>query len=280
MTHAFLPDRAFLDVGGADAESFLQNLITSDLPSLGEAEAAPGALLTPQGKILFFFLIARNGAGFRLETDSASRDNLLKRLMMYRLRAAVDLIPLAAEGVSVFWDEEATGVADRRFAKAGIALTRQPGNAAAETSDAAAYHRLRIEHGIAEASADHSDGDAFPHDVLMDRSGGLSFRKGCYVGQEVVSRMQHRGTARRRLVTVSAEAPLGASGTTLTVDGKPIGALGSVEEKSALAIVRIDKAGEAIAGGRTILAGDVPVTLTLPAWSELTFPTSSAGDEA
>lgn len=280
MTHAFLPDRAFIDIGGADAESFLQNLITTDLSTLEDGEAAPGALLTPQGKILFLFLIARNGAGFRLETDSAFRDNLLKRLTMYRLRAAVELTAHPASGVSVIWNEDAAGTRDRRFAKAGIVLLRTPGDAASEGSDAGAYHRLRIRHGIAEASADYAEGDAFPHDVLLDRSGGLSFRKGCYVGQEVVSRMQHRGTARRRLVTVSADADPGPPGTPLTIDGKPLGALGSVEGKDALAIVRIDKAGEAMASGRSILAGTQPVVLALPVWSELTFPTASAGDEA
>lgn len=280
MTHAFLPDRAFIQIGGADAESFLQNLITTDLSTLGPGEAAPGALLTPQGKILFYFLVSREGGGLRLETDSAFRDNLLKRLTMYRLRAAVELVPLAVEGVSLFWDEPADGTRDRRFDKAGITLVRQPGAAALEGGSTDAYTALRIRHGIAEAAADYADGDAFPHDVLMDRSGGLSFRKGCYVGQEVVSRMQHRGTARRRLVTVSSEAALGEAGTALTADGKPLGNLGTVMGNQALAIVRVDRAGEAMAGGRPILAGDQPVMLTLPAWSELEFPAGGDGDEA
>lgn len=280
MTHAFLPDRAFIHIGGADAESFLQNLITTDLSTLGTGGAAPGALLTPQGKILFYFLVSRDGAGLVLETDSGSRDNLLKRLTMYRLRAAVELSPLEADGVSLFWDEPADGIKDRRFEKAGIMLVRQPGSAASQAGASDAYAALRIRHGIAEAAADYADGDAFPHDVLMDRSGGLSFRKGCYIGQEVVSRMQHRGTARRRLVTVSGEGGLGETGTPLTVDGKPLGALGTVLGNQALAIVRVDRAGEAITEGKPILAGDEPVTLALPAWSELDFPSSGGGDEA
>jgi folate-binding Fe-S cluster repair protein YgfZ len=112
----------------------------------------------------------------------------------------------------------------------------------------------------------------------MDLNGGLSFRKGCYVGQEVVSRMQHRGTARRRVVIVSGEASLPSSGTSLSINGRPVGSLGTVQDKAGLAIVRIDKAGEAIAKGDPILAGEVPVTLTLPGWTGLAFPAEA--DEA
>lgn len=277
MTHAFLAGRSFLLVGGADGESFLQNLITTDLPSLEPGEARPGALLTPQGKILFHFLISREGSGFRLETDTASRDALMRRLMMYRLRAAVDLAVAPEEGVTVRLDEPGEGVLDYRFARAGLSLRRLPGGSGEDRS--AAYDALRIEAGIAEAPADFALGDAFPHDILMDKDGGLHFRKGCYVGQEVVSRMQHRSTARRRVVRVGAKGPLPASGTTLTTGGKPIGTLGTARDRQGLAIVRIDKAGAAMAAGDAILAGDVEVTLSLPAWSGLSFPSDATGDE-
>ena len=113
---------------------------------------------------------------------------------------------------------------------------------------------------------------------MMDRNGGLNFKKGCYVGQEVVSRMQHRSTARRRLVTVTAEPALPPPGTTITVGGRDIGALRTVEGAAGLAVVRIDKAGEAMASGTPIMAGDAAVTLTLPAWSGLDFPATA--DEA
>lgn len=279
MTQFFLAGRAFLLVGGADAETFLQNLITTDLASLPAGEARPGALLTPQGKILFHFLIARDGAGFRLETDSASRDNLLKRLTMYRLRAAVELSAAPEQGVTISTDAS-NGVEDSRFARAGLSLRRIPGGSATAPDGTEAYARLRIEYGIAEAPEDFALGDAFPHDVLMDKDGGLHFRKGCYVGQEVVSRMQHRSTARRRVVQVSAAEDLPPSGTALTIGGKPIGALGTVQGKAGLAIVRIDKAGAAMAAGEDILAGDCPVSLSLAPWAGLSFPAEAGGDEA
>ncbi len=277
MPAVFLKERSFIRVAGAEAEPFLHNLVTTDLASLGADEARPGALLTPQGKILFDFMIWRDGPGFLIETDTAQREGLLKRLTMYRLRAKVDFAAEDLNGVTVAWGDAVTGGAeDSRFAKAAIVLTRAPGE---HGSDAAAlYDELRIASGVAVSGRDFALQDAFPHDVLMDLNGGLGFRKGCYVGQEVVSRMHHRGTARRRVVIVKGNAGLPASGTELTAGSKPIGTLGSTEGDIGLAIVRIDRAGEAIAGGTTIQAGNVEVSLSLPSWSGLSFPASA--DEA
>ena len=276
MTDAFLPDRAFLKIGGADAETFLQALITTDLASLPENEAWPGALLTPQGKILFDFLIWRDGDGFVIETESGQREAFVKRLTMYKLRAPITIAALPDEGVTVSWGDESSGtpaIVDGRFLKAGIRLERRPGRHG--TGAEADYHALRVVSGIVTSGDDYALQDIFPHDALLDLNGGLSFRKGCYVGQEVVSRMQHRGTARKRVVMVSANTALPATGTELTVGGKPIGTLGSVSGTSGLAIVRIDRAGEALHAGTPILAGETVVTLALPTWSGLTFPVAA-----
>jgi folate-binding Fe-S cluster repair protein YgfZ len=107
----------------------------------------------------------------------------------------------------------------------------------------------------------------------------VGFRKGCYVGQEVVSRMQHRGTARRRVLIVQAALPLPASGTDITVDGRPVGTLGSISGTTGLAIARIDRVKAALDAGRPILAGDVPVTLIIPAWAKFRFPQDAVGAE-
>ncbi len=282
MPSAFLSNRTFIRVTGEGAQDFLQNLITTDLETLAPGEARPGALLTPQGKILSDFLISQVPDGYRLETDRAQQDGLLRRLTLYKLRAPVALAAEEIEGVSLFWNEEAPadGVRDCRFAKAGISLYRMAGHTAA--GDASAYHMLRIDHGIASSGIDYALSDAFPHDVLMDVNDGVSFKKGCFVGQEVVSRMKHRGTARRRVVTVSGESALPASGAEIMAGGKPIGVLGTVIGNRALSIIRIDRAADAMASGTEITAGDVAVTVTLPAWSGLDFPAAdsaaSAGD--
>lgn len=272
MPSVTLSGRAFLRLSGKDAETFLQALITTDLPSLPEGEIRPGALLTPQGKIFFDFLIRRDGPdAFLLETTEEQRDALAKRLTMYKLRAAVDLAVIEGGEATVSWDDAEAGIArDARFAKAGLDVSRRPG--AGGSDDPALYDTLRIGAGLPEAGRDYPLSDAFPHDVLLDLNGGLSFRKGCYVGQEVVSRMQHRGTARRRPVLVTAERALPAGGTELMAGGKPVGTLGSVSGMHGLAIVRIDRAADAMTSGTPITADGVAVTLALPAWTGLAFP--------
>ncbi|MBP1843689.1 folate-binding protein YgfZ [Rhizobium petrolearium] len=272
MSAAYLPTRSLIRLSGKDAQDFLQGLITTDIDGLPENEARPGALLTPQGKILFDFIVWRDGDGFVIETDADQREALVRRLTMYKLRAAVDIAPDAAEGVTVFWGDDADkgSIKDAAFEKAGIPLTRVPGKQAGGPEEA--YHALRVEAGLTLSGHDYALQDAFPHDVLLDLAGGLSFRKGCYVGQEVVSRMQHRGSARRRVALVSGDEQLPRSGTEIIAGGKTVGALGSVAGNKGLAIVRVDRAGDALARGLPLIAGDVPVTLTLPEWTGLSFP--------
>lgn len=272
MSAAYLPTRSLIRLSGKDAQDFLQGLITTDIDGLPENEARPGALLTPQGKILFDFIVWRDGDGFVIETDADQREALVRRLTMYKLRAAVDIAPDTAEGVTVFWGDDADkgGVKDAAFEKAGIALTRVPGKQAGGPEEA--YHALRVEAGLTLSGHDYALQDAFPHDVLLDLAGGLSFRKGCYVGQEVVSRMQHRGSARRRVALVSGDEQLPRSGTEIIAGGKTVGTLGSVAGNKGLAIVRIDRVGDALARGLPLIAGDVQVTLTLPEWTGLSFP--------
>ncbi|MGF9562469.1 folate-binding protein YgfZ [Neorhizobium sp. JUb45] len=275
MPFAFLSDRALLSVTGTDAQDFLHNLITTDIAGLPEEEARPGALLTPQGKILFDFVIWRIEGGFAIEIDQPQREAFARRLTMYKLRAAVEITLVEEIGVTVAWGGETLvgGITDGAFAKSGIELQRAAGKQA--DGEEAAYQALRITAGLALSGHDFALQDAFPHDVLLDKDGGLSFRKGCYVGQEVVSRMQHRGTARRRVVIVSAEQDLPAAGTEIMAGAKPVGTLGSTSGGQGLAIVRIDRVGDALASGTPLTAADIAVSLTLPEWTGLSFPTET-----
>lgn len=287
MPSALLKDRALVSVSGAEAEHFLQNIVTTDLDQLGTGEAKPGALLTPQGKILFDFLVSRPGDNaFLLECRADIADDFMRRLMLYRLRAKVDISKQEQSLVSVEWRIDSTAsdfdsgkaepaVADRRFADGNV--VRVYGVRSGE-GDLAAWHAFRIAHGVAESGGDYHLSDAFPHDVLLDQNGGVGFKKGCYVGQEVVSRMQHRGTARRRVLIVSAEAPLPAHGTELTVDGRPVGTLGSTADSAGLAVARIDRVKAAVDEGKAIMAGGVPVHLSIPDWAKFTFPDTTAED--
>lgn len=278
MPAVTLDNRSLISVTGDDAGDFLQNIITTDLTGLPSGEAWPGALLTPQGKILFEFLVGRIEGGFLLETGAAEADALIKRLMLYRLRAKVTLEKHADGAVTVVWDQDLpdAGFRDLRFARAGVTLGRVPGFGG---SDAVSLYRtLRFTHGISGGGEDGGLTDYFPHDLLMDKNSGVGFKKGCYIGQEVVSRMQHRSTARRRIVSVAADYGLGDVGTSVLAGSREIGTLIAAEGDKGLAVVRIDKAGAALAGGEPISIGEQAVALTLPDWTGLTFPTQA--DEA
>jgi len=285
MPSALLKDRTVILVSGPDAEHFLQNILTTDLDRLTPGEARPGALLTPQGKILFDFLISRTGDNaFRLDCRAAVADDFIRRLMLYRLRAKADISKQEQVFVSVDWGDDSgasqpdsTSVTDSRFADG--AVRRRYGEQAGD-GDGAAWHALRIAAGVAESGSDYQLGDAFPHDVLLDQAGGVGFQKGCYVGQEVVSRMQHRGTARRRVLLVSADGPLPSSGTDLTVDGRSVGTLGSSSGHNGLAVARIDRVKAAMDEGKPILAGDAAVTLAIPDWASFRFPEQAGAEEA
>lgn len=282
MPFALLDNRALISVSGPDAEHFLQNILTTDLDTLAAGEAKPGALLSPQGKILFDFLISRNGESrFQLECRADVADDFLRRLMLYKLRAKAEIAKQDQSLVTVAWGPDSTAsqtdsTLDTRFGQ--VSVNRSYG-IAPEGGDPAAWHTLRIANGIAESGSDYQLGDAFPHDVLLDETGGVGFKKGCYVGQEVVSRMQHRGTARRRVLIVSADHALPAPGTELTVAGRPVGTLGSSEGTSGLAIARIDRVKAALDAGQPILAGDVAVSLAIPSWAKFSFPREAVGAE-
>ncbi len=273
-----LPNRSLIRISGAEAEHFLHNLVTADIEGLKEGELSAGALLTPQGKILFDFLVSREGEGFVLDCRADITADFAKRLKFYRLRAKVDIEVQDQAFVSVFWQSDLSsqpGWRDKRFGKEASVF-----RAYGITSDGAEalYAQLRIENGVAEGGFDYAFSDVFPHDVNLDQTGGVSFAKGCYVGQEVVSRMQHRGTARRRVLIAAGDSALEA-GASITTGGRAIGALGSALENRALALVRIDKVKAAMDSGVEILAGDVPVTLSLPPHATFSWPETAGTDE-
>ncbi|MCR5859066.1 folate-binding protein YgfZ [Mesorhizobium sp. J428] len=278
MPSVSLADRALIRVSGPDAEHFLQNIVTADLSDLPEGAIKPCALLTPQGKILFDFLIARDGADtFLIDCRADVADELSRRLMLYRLRAKAEISKLDQTFVTIEWggDSGASGndstqaFRDLRFVEP-IVWRRHGGAAGSDVPED--WHLLRIENGVAESGSDYQLSDVFPHDVLLDQNGGVGFRKGCYVGQEVVSRMQHRGTARRRVLVAHGDGPLPAPGTEITANGRAIGTLGTVAGERGLAIVRIDRVKDAVDAGVPILADETAVALAIPPHARFTFP--------
>lgn len=271
MPAVSLADRAFIAITGEDAEDFLQSIVTTDIKALPEGECRPGALLTPQGKIQFDFLISRTLDGLLLETSAEQADPFIKRLTLYRLRAKAQFARLTVSHALIAWEPAGEGSSDHRFARAGVALTRRPSDEAAPDGPET-YHILRLSLGITGGGEDKGLGDYFPHDLMMDKNDGLSFKKGCYVGQEVVSRMQHRSTARRRVVTVTGQAHLAEAGAPMIIGDREVGTLLSVSGSTGLAIARIDKLGSALSSGARPAVGGQNVTVALPGWSGLDWP--------
>lgn len=280
MSCVALPHRSLVRIVGEDAQTLLQDVISCDVEGLPTGLARVGALLTPQGKILFEFLISRSGEnGFLFDLDADQVGPFMQRMTMYRLRAKADIERVDTTGVAACWDCEPAEalIVDERFCE-GSPVYRCYGPDAADTGNMGEYTRLRIDHGVAEAGRDFEPSEAFPHDVLMDLNKGVSLKKGCFVGQEVVSRMQHRGTARRRIVQVAGADTLPEPGSTITANERAVGQLGTTLADTGLALVRVDRVAKALEQDTPILAGGVPVTLTLPSWTGLQFsPSDSEG---
>ena len=282
-----LPSRSVVRISGEGAEHFLQGLITCDVAKLAEGAARYGGLLTPQGKILFDFLVERRDGAFRFDLPAALVADFVKRMTLYKLRAKVEIENLAGThrvlaiwGVTetpegAFADPRHTGLGFRLIAARDAALP-----AGLTEVDEAAWEAHRIALAVPEGGVDFEYGQAFPHDADMDQLAGVAFDKGCYVGQEVVSRMRHRGTARRRIVEVSAASDLPERGSEIVAGGKAAGTLGSVAGTHGLALVRIDRVGAAMKDGTPVTAGGIAITAKIPDWAQFDWPAEAAADEA
>ncbi|MGZ6042797.1 MAG: CAF17-like 4Fe-4S cluster assembly/insertion protein YgfZ, partial [Asticcacaulis sp.] len=237
--------------------------------------------LTPQGKITVDFLMTEvpssDGGGFLIDCPRALAQGLADKLGFYKLRAKVAIKNLSNSlGVLAGWDGDFTVTPDLAFADPRkTALGWRiivPADRAqkvadligADLVDSSAYDAHRIASGIPRGGVDFIYGDAFPHETNMDRLHGVDFEKGCYVGQEVVSRMQHRGTARTRTVRVVLEDFAPEPGTQILAGDKPVGTFGSTAGRNGLALMRIDRAADALQAGVPLTAGGLAIRLAEP----------------
>jgi folate-binding protein YgfZ len=281
MKAAFLPDRGVVKVSGETARDFLNGLITTDTTRLQPGQGRFGALLTPQGKIMVDFLITEvpsgHGGGFLIDCPKVLAQALADKLGFYRLRAKVGIENLSDSlGVLAVWDGDAAlkpdlSFTDPRNARLGLRILL-PAELAqkaadligAQMVDSSAYEAHRIALGAPRGGLDFIYGDAFPHETNMDRLAGVDFDKGCYVGQEVVSRMQHRGTARTRTVRVLLDGSAPEVGSAITAGDKSVGTMGSAADGHALALIRIDRASEALEAGTPLTAGGLAIRIAEP----------------
>lgn len=286
-----LTNRGVVRVVGEDARTLLDGLITNSMAGVAPGKAIHAALLTPQGKIITDFFVTEapdeDGGGFYCDVPLVAAADFAKRLGFYKLRAKVTIEDLSHElGVVALWgatsaaDTLSLGFVDPRLPALGmrlIAHRSQTDAVVAELHGEAvtpdAYHAHRASLGIGEAMFDFALGQTFPHEINMDQLHGIDFKKGCYIGQEVVSRMQHRGTARTRLIQFAYAGGFNVpEGAPVLAGDKSLGVTGSADRGVGIAMVRLDRVVDAVAAGTTITAGNVEATPVRPAWWTAPWP--------
>src|SRR3954454_22784997 len=281
MKAAFLPDRGVVKVSGEAAREFLNGLVTTDVGLIQPGLGRFGALLTPQGKITTDFLITEapsgHGGGFLIDLPRALAKGLADKLGFYKLRAKVAVEDLTDSlGVLAVWGGEPAmrpdlAFADPRSEALGWRILvpeelkqKVSDLVGADLVDSELYEAHRIACGAPRGGLDFMYSDAFPHETNMDRLHGVDFDKGCYVGQEVVSRMQHRGTARTRTVRVVLDDSPPEAGAPILAGDRPVGTMGSSAGGNGLALLRTDRVADALDAGATLSAGGLALRLADP----------------
>jgi folate-binding protein YgfZ len=289
MQAALLPDRGVVKVSGDDARRFLNGLATNDMTKLAPDHPRFAALLTPQGKIIVDFIAAEapaeDGGGFFLDCPKALAAALVEKLNFYKLRAKVTIEDLSAVlGVMATW--AGTGLSDYglcygdpRLPALGMRIILPPDLApeaasdlGATLGDADAYDAHRIALGVPRGGSDFSYGDTFPHEADMDQFAGVDFEKGCYVGQEVVSRVEHRATARSRVVPIAYDDFAPIPGLPVMAGDKTVGTVGSAANGRGLALLRLDRVADAQAAGTPLTAGGIALRVVRPDWATFPWP--------
>lgn len=259
--HARLDSRALVRVSGSDWRSFLQGLLTQDVETLAEGELRFGALLTPQGRLLFDLFILGESDGALLDVATARREALIQRLSMYRLRARVE-IAADERGVTALFPGlvEAEGFAvDPRVPALGL---RGYGSDRPATADEAAYDAFRLSFGV-PSTPDWEDEKTYPIDADFDLLNGIDFRKGCFVGQETTSRMKRRGQIRNRMLPIVFEGPPPPAGSEVLAGDLRAGEVLSGVDGRAMALLRVDRIE-----GVDLSVGGRPVRVETPAWMQ------------
>jgi folate-binding protein YgfZ len=271
-----LRDRGVIEVAGADATGFLQRLITNSVLDIPKGEGRYAGLLTPQGKLLFDFFVVPlpegADAGYLIDCAGEQTVDLVKRLNLHKMRAKIAIEDKSKDFAvaAIFGGEVATGIEgvfyrDTRGPSMGLrVIVPREALAKLDRAEASRYEAHRVTQGVPKGGVDFRYGDAFVHDVNLDLMNGVDFKKGCYVGQEVVARVHYRNSARKRIVKIHFDGPAPAQGTQITAGETNIGQVGSTAGAKGLAMVRLDRLEEARVAGVALKAGDVAVDVTLP----------------
>ncbi len=292
-SYAFLPNRSILSVSGPDARQFLQGLISNDMRKVSPERAIWAALLTPQGKFLHDFFITERAVdgAFLLEVETHRREDLTKRLKLYRLRAKVDLtdesnnlVVGAIFGDSVTWPQlTEEGVAtsfgtgiiykEPRLSSAGLRFVASVQDVTSLSSkgyrevSAGDYDQWRLGLGLPDGSRDLVLEKATLMESGFDELHGIDWNKGCYIGQELTARMKHRGLVKKRLVPISAAGTIPEPGTIILKDGTDVGEIRSTCGRTGLALIKID--AFAVPSAIPLISADQEITAHVPSWVKL-----------
>jgi len=264
MPLATLTDRAILEVKGEDRLAFLQGLISNDVTLAAPGHAVWSALLTPQGKWLADFFLIAGADRLLLDCEAAQAELLMAKLLRFRLRSKVAMAPLAGWVVQAGWgDALPTGaIPDPRLAEAGwrlVTATPLAADASMEDYDA---HRLSL--GLPDGSRDMEAEHSVLLEAGFDELHGISWSKGCYMGQELTARTKYRGLVKRRLVPVSVEGPLPERGTPVTLAGAEVGEMRSGQANQGMALLRLSALGAELQAGGAVLRPRIPAWMKLP----------------
>jgi folate-binding protein YgfZ len=263
---AALPDRGVIDVGGEDRIAFLQGLVSNDVTQAAPRRAVWAALLTPQGKWLADFFILADGERLLLDCERAQIPMLLQRLSRFRLRSKVTLRATEELGVYAAWGGtpavETTAAPDPRLPEAGLrVLSATPLPATACEAD---WDRHRLALGLPDGSRDLEAEKTVLLEAGFDELNGISWTKGCYMGQELTARTKYRGLVKRRLVPVTVAGDLPAPGTPVLRHGVEVGTMRSGRDRAGLAVLRIEALRDALDCDGVTLTPHVPAWMQLP----------------
>jgi folate-binding protein YgfZ len=274
---AHLPERGIITVAGDDRVAFLQGLVSNDIAAAAPGYAVWAALLTPQGKWLADFFVFYHDETLKLDCERAQIPMLIQRLSRYRLRMKVALGVDDASQVHVAWggSPEVEGVVapDPRlpdFAWRILALPEvrsQDRQTASQTSNATAedWDLYRLAAGLPDGSRDMEPDRTLLLEAGFDELAGVSWSKGCYMGQELTARTKYRGLLKRRLVPVAVEGPMPAPGTPVLREDIEVGIMRSGREQIGLAVLRLDSLRQELHCGDAKLTPRVPHWMRLPA---------------
>jgi folate-binding protein YgfZ len=277
-TGLFRLNRTLIRVSGPDAAGFLDNLLTQDVQKLAGAGVQYAALLTPQGKVIADMLLwAAAEGGVIIECDPTRGADLLRRLGMYKLRAQVTLEDVS-ETLSICYSQKPFTNAhpDPRFPDGALGwraiIQSQEAKHLKDGADTYDAHRITL--GAPDLARDAQIDEVFAGEALLDELNGVDFQKGCFVGQENVSRMKRRATTRKKFCPVVFDGPAPAPGTPVRAGAAELGSLRSAAGGRGLALIRLDRAFAANADGAVLEAGGQPLRLDPPPW--LILPSADA----